>query len=134
MLATHFGVMSLLSLYGLHRAQLIWLYLRRKPACAPVPAPPEEELPSVTVQLPIYNERFVVEGLIDSVCRLDYPADRLEIQVLDDSTDDTSRIAEAAVERAAALGRARFGCCAGTAVRDSRRAPWRLAWPRPAAS
>jgi cellulose synthase/poly-beta-1,6-N-acetylglucosamine synthase-like glycosyltransferase len=60
--------------------------------------------PSVTVQLPIYNERYVVERLIEAVCRLDYPAELLEIQVLDDSTDDTVEIAGAMVEQMRAKG------------------------------
>ena len=51
--------------------------------------------PRVTIQLPIYNERYVVERLIKSVCRFDYPKDLLEIQILDDSTDDTIDIAKA---------------------------------------
>ncbi|NNE34618.1 MAG: glycosyltransferase [Rhodothermales bacterium] len=54
----------------------------------------DADLPSITVQLPIYNERYVVERLIDACASLDYPADRLDIQVLDDSTDDTVNIAE----------------------------------------
>ena len=60
--------------------------------------------PHVTIQLPIFNERYVVERLISSVCRLDYPRHRLEIQVLDDSTDDTESIAKAAVQRMRAGG------------------------------
>ncbi len=103
-LATHFAVMALLSVYGLHRAQLIWLFRRHQPQ-PPVPVRSlSGDLPFVTVQLPVYNERFVVEGLIESACRLEYPRERLEIQVLDDSTDDTTSIAAAAVERAAAAG------------------------------
>ena len=58
-------------------------------------ASPESELPAVTVQLPMYNERFVAERLIDAAAEIDYPRDRLEIQVLDDSTDDTTSIAKA---------------------------------------
>ena len=54
--------------------------------------PATQDLPKVTVQLPLYNERYVVARLIEAVARLDYPADRLEIQVLDDSSDDTSDI------------------------------------------
>ena len=57
------------------------------------------ELPRVTVQLPIYNEMYVVERLIDAVCMMDYPADKFEVQVLDDSTDETQQIAKAIVER-----------------------------------
>ena len=49
------------------------------------------ELPFVTIQLPIYNEQFVIDRLIDACCRFDYPRDRFEIQVLDDSTDETDR-------------------------------------------
>ena len=60
--------------------------------------------PRVTIQLPIYNERYVVERLISSVCRMDYPRHLLEIQVLDDSTDDTAGIAKNAVERMRARG------------------------------
>ena len=60
-------------------------------------APPPKEWPSVTVQLPIFNERFVIERLIDAAAALDYPPDRLSIQVLDDSTDETARLAQARV-------------------------------------
>ncbi|RQW89186.1 MAG: glycosyltransferase [Geobacter sp.] len=88
----HFSALGALSLYGLHR---IWLlinwWLQRRSTAQPVPALPEN-LPWVTVQLPIFNERFVAERLLDAVARLDWPADRLEIQVLDDSSDDTSAI------------------------------------------
>ena len=63
-----------------------------------------DELPIVTVQLPIYNEMYVVERVIDAACRLDYPSHLLEIQVLDDSTDETRPIAELAVRRRAAQG------------------------------
>ena len=58
---------------------------------------PAADWPSVTIQLPIFNECYVVERLIKSVCRLDYPKDLLEIQVLDDSTDETVNIAQALV-------------------------------------
>jgi cellulose synthase/poly-beta-1,6-N-acetylglucosamine synthase-like glycosyltransferase len=63
-----------------------------------------KEWPQVTIQLPIFNERYVVERLIESICRLDYPGNLLEIQVLDDSTDDTVQIARAAVEKMKARG------------------------------
>src|SRR5262245_33585650 len=72
-----------------------------------VPRPPVHrfaELPSVTIQLPNYNEMYVVDRLVDAVCAIDYPVDRLEIQVLDDSTDETREIAELAVRRHAARG------------------------------
>jgi len=63
-----------------------------------------KDWPHVTIQLPIFNERYVVERLIESICRLDYPDNLLEIQVLDDSTDDTVHIARAAVEKMKARG------------------------------
>ena len=56
---------------------------------------PAKDWPTVTIQLPIYNERYVVKRLIESVCRFDYPRELLEIQILDDSTDDTVDIAKA---------------------------------------
>ena len=60
--------------------------------------------PIVTIQLPIFNERYVVERLIQSVCDFDYPRELLEIQILDDSTDDTADIAIAMAERMRARG------------------------------
>ena len=95
-------LMGLLGLFGSHRLYLVWLYLRRKPTPAAPPLP--GDLPHVTVQLPVYNERFVVRGLIEAACGLDYPPERLQIQVLDDSTDETTDIARTAVERMAARG------------------------------
>ena len=61
-------------------------------------------MPPVTIQLPIYNEMYVADRLIDAVCEMDYPRELLEIQVLDDSTDETREIAELAVRRHAARG------------------------------
>jgi Glycosyltransferase like family 2 len=91
-------VTAALSVYALHRLHLVvafWRTRRRAPA---VPAPLPSELPLVTVQLPIYNERFVAGRLIDAVAALDWPRDRLEVQVLDDSNDDTVAICCARVE------------------------------------
>lgn len=99
--AVYASVMAALSLFGLHRAALTKAYFAGEPAR--LPAEPAR-LPSVTVQLPLYNERYVVERLIEAVAALDYPRELLEIQVLDDSTDDTTAIAAAAVERFAARG------------------------------
>jgi cellulose synthase/poly-beta-1,6-N-acetylglucosamine synthase-like glycosyltransferase len=70
----------------------------------PVPAGQFASLPPVTIQLPIYNEMYVADRLIDAVCKLEYPRELLEIQVLDDSTDETRGIAEQAVRRNAAQG------------------------------
>ena len=61
-------------------------------------------LPRVTIQLPIFNEMYVVDRLVDAVCRIDYPKELLEIQVLDDSTDETTAVSELAVRRWAAQG------------------------------
>ena len=102
-LATYFFVLVILAVYGWHRYYLVYLYMKNKDKM-PVPAGPMAALPVVTVQLPIYNEMYVADRLIDAVCALDYPRDRLEIQVLDDSTDETQTIAESAVRRFAAQG------------------------------
>ena len=81
-----------LALYALHRLHLVVLALRRRPAPAAAAPPLPDRLPRVTVQLPLYNERFVAARLIDAACALDWPAELLEIQVLDDSTDDTAAV------------------------------------------
>ncbi len=93
----------LLCIFGLHRYYLSYLYGRCKNK-KPVPKDRFAVLPKVTVQLPIYNEMYVVERLVDSVSRLDYPKDLLEIQILDDSTDRTTEIAAACAERYRAEG------------------------------
>jgi cellulose synthase/poly-beta-1,6-N-acetylglucosamine synthase-like glycosyltransferase len=99
----YLGVLALLALYGFHRAQLVFLYLRhRRGAAGSVPG--ATELPVVTVQLPLYNERYVAARLIEAVGALDWPSDRLEIQVLDDSTDDTSDICARGVAALRARG------------------------------
>ncbi len=102
-LACYFSIMGVLSIYGIHRYYLVYLYYRHKKQ---VPQPKEEfgELPGVLVQLPIFNEALVINRLIDSVCALDYPRDRLEIQVLDDSIDETCQVAEAKVAEKRAEG------------------------------
>lgn len=77
--------------FSMWQLYLTLVYLRRKDLdVAPSAAGSHE--PSVTIQLPIYNEKYVVKRLIDAVCCLDYPKDKLEIQLLDDSTDETTRI------------------------------------------
>jgi cellulose synthase/poly-beta-1,6-N-acetylglucosamine synthase-like glycosyltransferase len=93
LLAAYYAVLAVLAAYGAHRLVLLagWWRHRRRPLVAP-PAPAEDAWPLVTVQLPLYNERFVAERLLRAVAALDYPADRVEVQVLDDSTDDTSSI------------------------------------------
>jgi glycosyltransferase involved in cell wall biosynthesis len=86
-LAVYFSISACLFAYGMHAylmAFLYWRSVRREPVARGMAS-----LPRVTVQLPLYNERYVARRLIDAVARMDYPRDRLEIQVLDDSTDDT---------------------------------------------
>ena len=102
-LSAYFFVLIILAVYGWHRYYLVYLYMRNRDR-EPVPGPLPTPLPFVTVQLPIYNEMYVVERLIDAVSRIDYPRDRFEIQVLDDSNDDTRAIAERAVQRLADEG------------------------------
>src|SRR5438132_11374618 len=91
----------LLSLYGLNSLLLtvIFWFKPRKPTQPSSLTAISQLPPLVTIQLPIYNERYVVERLIGAVCRLDYPRERLQIQVLDDSTDDTSQLVDALAER-----------------------------------
>ena len=100
---SYFAVMLLLSVYGMHRYFLVFLYYRHKKN-QPHPDRRFEKLPPITIQLPLYNEACVVTRLIDAVCELDYPKDRLEIQVLDDSTDETCVLAENRVETKRAEG------------------------------
>src|SRR5262245_17764427 len=102
-LATYFFVLVILAVYGWHRYYLVYLYMKNKDRRPVVPAMPDP-LPTVTVQLPIYNEMYVADRLIDAVCRLDYPRERLEVQVVEDSTDATTQAAEQAVRRNAANG------------------------------
>jgi cellulose synthase/poly-beta-1,6-N-acetylglucosamine synthase-like glycosyltransferase len=102
-LATYFFVLVILAVYGWHRYYLVYLYMKHKDQ-VPVPAGEFTALPTVTIQLPLFNEMYVVDRLVDAVCRIDYPRELLEIQVLDDSTDETTDIAELAVRRHAAQG------------------------------
>ena len=102
-LAAYYATLLLLSIYGAHRSWLLRVYYRHGPP-RERPRRPPAPLPRVTVQLPIYNERYVVERLIRAACALDYPPDLLEIQVLDDSTDDTSLLAADTVEAMRRLG------------------------------
>jgi cellulose synthase/poly-beta-1,6-N-acetylglucosamine synthase-like glycosyltransferase len=97
------SLLLVLSLYGSHRIWMVYLHYRHKYRL-PTPAARYETLPRITVQLPMFNELYVAERVIDAACRLEYPADRLQIQVLDDSIDETQGIARACVERWRAKG------------------------------
>lgn len=103
----YFSVLLLLCCYGVHRAHLVLLCARHRKALAAAQHTvevPDHALPHVTVQLPLYNEATVVERLLDAAGTIDYPRDRLEIQVLDDSNDETRQIARAKVEQLRARG------------------------------
>ncbi len=93
------AVLVMVSIYGFHRWALVYLYYRHRRREALPPAQ-FTELPRVTVQLPMYNEQYVAKRIIEHACRISYPKDRLQIQVLDDSTDDTTQIASEAVAAA----------------------------------
>src|SRR6478672_5769054 len=102
-LAAYFFVVIVLAIYGWHRYYLVYLYMSNRDK-EPRLGPALDPLPVVTIQLPLYNEMYVAERLIDAVCAIDYPRALFEIQVLDDSTDETRSIAEMAVRRYAAEG------------------------------
>ncbi|HEX4811018.1 MAG TPA: glycosyltransferase [Bryobacteraceae bacterium] len=89
LLVPYFGILIILSVYGLHRYETMRRYIKHRKKL-PREAPTHfAELPKVTVQLPLYNERFVVARLLEETMKLDYPRELLQIQVLDDSTDET---------------------------------------------
>lgn len=101
----YFGILLLLAVLGGYRLRMVynfWRYRQIKPQ--PKRRFAADELPHITVQLPLFNEMYVVERLIESVCAIDYPRHLLDIQVLDDSTDETVRIAAAVVEQYQQLG------------------------------
>ena len=99
----YFLSLSILFIFGLHG--FIMLYYHRKyKAVQHKPIPDFECKDVVTIQLPLYNELYVVERLIDAVCAIDYPKDKLEIQILDDSTDETVEVAAKIVEEKKKLG------------------------------
>ena len=104
MLIPYFGILIILSVYGIHRYETIRTYFKHRKNVLTDAPQRFAELPPVTVQLPIYNERYVVERLIDETVKIEYPKHLLQIQVLDDSTDDTAPFAQALVERYQALG------------------------------
>jgi cellulose synthase/poly-beta-1,6-N-acetylglucosamine synthase-like glycosyltransferase len=104
MLIPYFTILVILSLYGIHRYEIIRTYFKHRKKAVTGPPQRYEQRPPVTIQLPLYNERYVVERLIDEVVKIEYPKGLLQIQVLDDSTDDTAPFAEALVDRYRALG------------------------------
>ncbi len=118
----YFAVLLFLASYGLHRSHLVYLCWRHRDrlrsirqdaasrsaralAAGAAGASGGAQLPYVTIQLPLFNEATVAVRLLEAVARIDYPQDRLEVQVLDDSTDETQQLVRAWVERARAEGR-----------------------------
>lgn len=102
-LVTYFTILTILSIYGAHRLWMLLLYFRHKNNC-PQPMGDSTFLPVVTVQLAIFNEVNVVERLIDHVVMMDWPKEKLEIQVLDDSTDGTIKVAKVVCDKYRNLG------------------------------
>jgi cellulose synthase/poly-beta-1,6-N-acetylglucosamine synthase-like glycosyltransferase len=100
----YFTVLTILSIYGLHRYEIIHTYFKYRKKAVNQPPSRFDQLPRVTIQLPLYNERYVVERLIEETVKMDYPRELLQIQVLDDSTDDTHQFAEALCERYRNMG------------------------------
>ena len=104
LLIPYFIVLILLASYGAHRYVLVYLYYKHKKNRTTEPPGHFAELPRVTVQLPIFNEQFVVERLLEAICHLNYPLEKLDIQVLDDSSDETVAVARGLVNHYAAKG------------------------------
>lgn len=100
----YFALLAILSVYGLHRFDILRRYYRNKHKLNQPPAAEFAKLPRVTIQLPLYNEQFVVEQLIEAVSKIDYPHELLQVQVLDDSTDETTSVCARVVSRYQAEG------------------------------
>ena len=104
-LVLYFSILGVLAVYGLYRVKQViefWRYRTIVPVAKGHFS--EDQLPLITVQLPLFNEMYVVERLVKAMTEIDYPRDRFEIQVLDDSTDETVKIAEATVAKYAQEG------------------------------
>ena len=95
--------LGILSVYGMYRYVQILVYFRHHHK-AHVPAGKFTELPQITVQLPMYNEMYVAQRVIEGACQIDWPREKLQIQVLDDSTDESAEIARACCDRMRRLG------------------------------
>jgi cellulose synthase/poly-beta-1,6-N-acetylglucosamine synthase-like glycosyltransferase len=103
LVALYLLTLGLVALYGLHRYILLYLYLKHRHNTYK-PVGEFDELPKVTIQLPMFNEGTVAERIIRATCLIDYPLDKLEIQVLDDSTDASREICQRCCEEWAAKG------------------------------
>lgn len=102
-LSGHFLLLFILCLFGLHRLSMVWRGYKYKNVQAIVPGK-FKELPKITVQIPLYNERFVAARIIDAVANFEYPRNQLQIQIVDDSTDDTSQLVSERVKHFQQLG------------------------------
>ncbi len=97
----------LIFLYALAQLNLLYNYLsakKKRDRCDTFDLSNPEEVPYVTIQLPVFNEMYVMDRLLDNIALIEYPKDKLEIQVLDDSTDETVHSTKAHVEKLAATG------------------------------
>jgi cellulose synthase/poly-beta-1,6-N-acetylglucosamine synthase-like glycosyltransferase len=103
LVVSYLVILGLVALYGFHRYILLYLYIKHRDNIY-VPKGTFADLPRVTVQLPMYNEDICAERIIKATCQIDYPLDKLEIQVLDDSTDHSADIARLACQEWAAKG------------------------------
>ena len=104
-LGFYFAILGILAIYGAYRIKQVvqfWRYRKLKPEPTGIYA--ENELPAITIQLPLFNEMYVIERLLKAVSEMDYPREKMEIQVLDDSTDETVKVASEAVAYYRALG------------------------------
>ncbi len=103
LLALHFLLLIVLCLFGMHRLSMVFRWIKHRKKTAN-PVKHFAELPSVTVQIPLFNERLVAQRIVDTVVKIDYPQDKLQIQIVDDSTDETRDIIALAVKQYSAQG------------------------------
>ena len=103
LLVPYFAILGILSIYGMHRFDTMHTFFKHRKKVLVTPPNPEI-WPRITIQLPLYNERYVLERLLEETLKVEYPKDRLQIQVLDDSTDDTHPFAEALCEKYRNMG------------------------------
>ncbi|MBI3194132.1 MAG: glycosyltransferase, partial [Ignavibacteriae bacterium] len=97
-ISVYFVSLTLLFMFGSSGFIMVYYYLKYRNKIMETP-PELTQFPLVTIQLPMYNEKYVVHRLIDAVVQMKYPKDRLEFQVLDDSTDETTKVVAVEVER-----------------------------------
>ncbi|MEY3312305.1 MAG: hypothetical protein RL348_1654, partial [Bacteroidota bacterium] len=103
LLIIYFVSLSILFAFGLHGLVMIYFYHKTR-AYNPPTLLAQTEWPQVTIQLPVFNEVYVVERLVKAVCEMEYPIDKLEIQLLDDSTDETVEVSRRIVSEYSSKG------------------------------